>query len=421
MLTKYVCRKHPLNWFRIALVASLVTAAIPTLAEPQRAPASPPPGAAAAEAEFLQAAKSAVSAHLHSSRFHAEFLEACAALVARGDGSWFSGHDSGPEFFRSHCELRLKEHADLIQANWKEMRIALSLSRPAFREDRLLEDVSVKLRRRPKHLFTGVAKLPPLTAAEVASAVARYDAEVIRLRKVYRAKKPHRPANAWYDQSAEDRFVLRALDEFRELQRKNYLYLLSEAPILALTRTASPSAGELGAIFSKIRASADRISREFREDSRFSDEPLGNFLPVVQELIERKPQHAAAFKRWLRDYSDRVALKRNIGLGIRVILGIGSLIAPEGRLIAVILGAGGLVQETIEVVSAVRSHQNGVAALFSKALDEMSVSDLEALSETRREKIVAGVLLQRIPYMDQATTAIEVAKAASGTGDKPRQ
>ena len=164
---------------------------------------------------------------------------------------WFRQFQVDEAKARQRCSASMSSLRRSIRENWPRMRVALSLTRPRFMENRLLPDTSTRINVNAQHPFSESVSLPRLSADEQARAIRIYEKEVARLRALFRKKTaekrpesaPSVPADAYL--SGEERFVVQELPLFRAEQERVYLGLVAAYPILALVDSAEPSAQTL--------------------------------------------------------------------------------------------------------------------------------------------------------------------------------
>lgn len=340
---------------------------------------------------FIGEVRNKVNAYMHFSAFQAEYLHACTRLLEQNDDRWFKLYRASDiENERASCENQLRSYQEAIVVRWKPMRIALALSQPKLREDRLTDQIETKLDRNPQHSVLRLAKMPPLTRGELSRAIDQYDAEVARLRAEFAAEAKKK--RWWHTEGAESRYVLRGMDAFRKEQRKEYARYMNEMPLIGFLSSARIDYEELGRAFLRVHDNADELLKKGQEGGPQKAEFFADFEPVINEVLEGKPEYCAVAHGWIRALEKSQKIASVARFAINVAGSVGSVYAPTLWLRLTSLGINAATTGHY-IYTTYKSYSDRYSRTFSSLLDEAGISDFDALSKEQRQMILATVFI----------------------------
>ena len=351
---------------------------------------------------FMEKLTKRVIGQIESKIFQTKMLRACVTQ----NRNWFSQKKIDWPLMKELCQKRNKELKSSIKSRWEDMRVELSLTSPALREDRIIPDRTTWLDSTPSHSISGFSSLPRLTDGEKEKAdriyvntLAKVPLENLSVSDFKKRMYGRQQLNL----TNRDQSRLRQAEwALHKKSKDNYFKIMSELPVLAYLKTGSPKKKELAEAFAEIEENL----KDFLKKANAPEVDKGlllSFRPLVEELLQESREYCLVAEQ------ARIRAEKDEGLNNWLLIGV-SILAAMPCFVAGPLGAsaclaGGMALGAVGYNLARDSKDDSLGrALTGKQFETMA-----ELNEKEKELFLAKLLL---PLGAWGTTAAP-ARAAS--------
>ncbi|MCM2278907.1 MAG: hypothetical protein NDJ89_12600 [Oligoflexia bacterium] len=358
-------------------------------------------------AEFLERAHERVSSYLLVSAFHAEMLARCTDLFRHEDASFFEKLGRTAAEARASCRAELGNLQAIIAMKWSDMRVALALSAPVYREDRLRDAVPTRLNPRAQHPFGDAVKMPPLGAQERQRALERFARQEDRLRREFRLTRGGEPFQPWSPaifEQAEERFVLRGIERFRASEQDRYFALLGSLPLLAYLDTGTPGMAALGYALERIRGNSGELLAQLRRDGKDHPELYAPFSALIESLLRAEPGLCSGAETWFAEVEAHRKLMGRIDGGLFVLTILGSMYGPT-HAVKLVSEVVGVALKGLYVYHAWERFETDYLVALATVTNPAEVADFGELSHKHRVFLLGSFMFhaKALPLVDDVS------------------
>lgn len=358
---------------------------------------------------FFQKVRKKVHEYHHISSFHAQMLKGCFNLLNKGDTSFFASFEKPPTFYRDYCVLQVRSLVEAVEEAWPRMHVALALSRPRYREDRLLQDESTQFHNAPQHAVSDVATLEPLSPAERGEAVRQYQAELKRLRDEFNEK--FRGTRTVSLPDSEDHYVLSRLDAFRESQRKTYLNILERIPLMAYLGRANPGSADYVEALNRIIRNSESALTRLQEKGDREPDLYAVYAPIINHVLEESPAYCGIAHEWIKGFNTKQNIRFGAKVGVQLIMFVTPFVT-ESLLVKAGVQVTGSVFFATQLKRTYRDYRVDYDKALSSVMNHEGLTDFDKL-RWERQKVILGALFLADDIIKSAETSLALQKAAT--------
>lgn len=347
------------------------------------------------ERKFKEALRKEVDFLFEAKIYEVKLMKNCAA----SDFNSIRGLNKELEIekIEEQCQTLLKERKDKIQNNYSNMRVALALSKPQFKENRISRDTSTWYSARPKHIVSTFSAMPPLSDVEHTMAQSEYlsmldkasaDEGMEKLSKIIKDKNIF---NVGYEVGSKTIAVLSSVEKQRKQKQQEYSATLFATPELGYVSTSKPNNSELFKSYEMIENSLiqakNLFSKNVENPSNENWNAHFNLKPLIESLLKRNPSWCAIAMKISQENESKERWDIVADVGFSILAGLPCLVAGP-------LGAAACIGLGLEIGRVgINNAEEATQRLLGKNLLGDEFVNIQELSEAEKQSVLQKIFL----------------------------